>query len=77
MLLVPRPLAIVAVRQLAQADYSIATKLSDLVAETVPWALTHEYYWLADASIAFLTMCDDLGSLWIVITAWLIHHTHP
>jgi hypothetical protein len=77
MLLVPHAVANFAVRQLAHADYSIATKISEDVAVFVPWALDHQLYWASDAAITLLQELDKIGGIWISIACWLVLHTHP
>ena len=75
-MLIPFVVAKVAVRQLANADYTIATKISEDVALIVPWALDHDFVQLADFAMLTLKTMDELGSLWILITCWLVYHTH-
>lgn len=74
---VPPQVASFAVRQLAHADYTIATKISEDVAVFVPWALQHNLGWAADASMAVLQWCDSLGGVWIHIACFLVRHAHP
>ena len=75
-ILIPHNLANYAVNQLAQADYNIATKVSEDVAKVVPWALEHKWYFLADFSVDALHMLDSLGSYLIMFVIWLVHNTH-
>lgn len=75
-MIVPHVLANVAVRQLAHADYSIATKISEDVAVFVPWALQHDLYWASDFAMFLLQNLDLLGGIWIQIACWLVLHTH-
>ena len=76
MLLVPTTIAKFAVRQLANADYTIATKISDDVAVFVPWALDHDIPYAADFAMTILQSLDELGSFWIFLAVWLVRHTH-
>ena len=64
-MLVPLRVAYFAVRQLSNADYTIATKISEDVATFVPWALDHGYYHAADQAILLLQAFDSLGGIWI------------
>lgn len=75
-MLVPLPIAKLAVRQLANADYTIATKISHDVAIFVPWALDRNYYGLADFAVNLLQQLDALGNLWIQIACWLVVNSH-
>ena len=76
MLVVPTTIAKFAVRQLANADYTIATKISDDVALFVPWALDHQMTFAADAAMSILQSLDELGSFWIFLAVWLVNHCH-
>ena len=73
---VPPVVANAAVRQLAHADYTIATKISEDVALFVPWALEHHWYWAADHAMALLQTCESIGNVWIQMACWLVLHTH-
>lgn len=75
-MLVPISIAKWTVRQLANADYTIATKISDDVALFVPWALDHDMNVAADLAMATLQKLDELGSLWIIIACWVVNHAH-
>lgn len=77
MLLVPPSVASLAVRQLAHADYTVATRISEAVAAVVPWALEHRCYALADVAMEALRACDELGGTWIHLATWLVTHAHP
>ena len=73
---VPHPVASAAVRQLANVDYNVATRLSHTVANVVPWALDHNLYWLSDISVLLLGSLDQMGHSLIAFVAWLVLHTH-
>ena len=75
-MLIPIGVAKFAVQQLAHADYTIATKISDDVAQFVPWALDHNLNFAADLAMAALQKLDELGSLWIIIACWCVNHSH-
>ena len=75
-MLVPIPLATYAVKRLAEADYTIATKISEDVAVFVPWALDHHMYWVADQAMLILQFLDSVGSIWITIAVWCVLHSH-
>lgn len=76
MWLVPTPVATLAVQQLAHADYSVATRISEAVAVFVPWALQHDLGWAADAAMDVLQRCDALGGVWIEAACFLVRHSH-
>lgn len=74
MLLVPIGVAKTAVQQLAQVDYDVATRVSHAAAQIVPWALDHDQFWLANATMQTLQGFDDLGSALIACVVWLVVH---
>lgn len=65
-----------AVKQLANADYSIATKITHDVATFVPWALDNNLGNLADFSLFLLQRFDELGNAWILLTLWIVAQAH-
>lgn len=73
---VPHSVAKFAVQQLAHADYTIATRLSEAAAHVVPWALDHHMYALANTTLWVLQSCDEFGSILICVVVWLVRHTH-
>jgi|TARA_X000000368_G_C22984186_1_gene691347 hypothetical protein len=72
---VPRPLTIFAMNKLAEVDYNVATRVSDIVAETVKWAYVHDQPWIAYYAIDGLQMLDNFGSMLIAIVVWIVQHT--
>ena len=72
---IPRPITIMAMNQLAEVDYNVATKVSDIVAETVKWGYMHNQPWIANYAIEGLQILDNFGSLLISIVVWIVHHT--
>ena len=72
---IARPFAQFAVAQLAYVDYSIANKVTDGVSEVVKYAYAHDVPWLATSAVELLKTFDDLGSLFISIVIWIVHHT--
>ena len=73
-MLVPQVVATTAVRQLAHVDYSIATRISSLASDIVPWAFHHDMPWLAVATIRSVESLDSLGNVLIQLVAWLVVH---
>ena len=74
--LISLPIAKYAVARLAEADYTIASKISEDVALFVPWALDHHLYWAADQSMHLLQLMDSIGGVWITIATWCVLHAH-
>lgn len=72
---IPRPITIIAMNQLAEVDYNVATKVSEGIAETVKWAYIHDQPWISQGSIETLQMLDNFGSMLITIVVWIVHHT--
>ena len=72
---IPRPLTIMAMNNLANVDYNVATKVSDYTAEIVKWAYIHNQPWIAQYAIEGLQTLDNFGSLLISIVVWIVHHT--
>ena len=72
---IPRPITIMAMNQLAQVDYDVATKVSHDVALTVTWAYQHNYPIIAKVAIESLQFFDNLGSLLICLVVWIVNHT--
>jgi len=72
---VPRPLTIFAMNKLAEVDYNVATRVSDIVAETVKWGYIHDQQWIAYYAIDGLQMLDNFGSMLIAIVVWIVQHT--
>ena len=72
---VPRPIAIYAMNQLSNADYNVATKISEGVAEVVKWSYIHDVPIIAKYSINLLDNLDKFGSGLISIVVWIINHT--
>lgn len=72
---VPRPITIMAMNELAKVDYNVATKVSDIVAETVKWSYNHDQVWLAQIAIETLQFFDNFGSILISIVVWIVNNT--
>ena len=72
---IPRPVTILAMKQLANVDYNVATRVSESVAETVQWAYIHNVPWVAKYAVDGLQMLDNFGSLLIAIVVWIVSNT--
>lgn len=75
MVIIPRAITIIAMNKLAQVDYNVATKVSELTAETVKWSYIHDKPYLANFAIDGLQMLDNFGSLLITLVVWIVHNT--
>ena len=75
-IVVPKPIASLAIHQLASADYEIATRISHATAQVVDWALGHDMFWMSDAAMQLLAAFDSLGSVWIALVTWIVLHAH-
>lgn len=73
---IPRPVTILAMNKLAEVDYNVATKVSEIVAETVKWAYVHDQPWIAQYAIDGLQILDNFGSMLIAIVVFIVHHTY-
>ena len=71
----PPMAAILATKLLAQADYTIANRVSDDVAFVVEWAYTHHAPWLAQYAIHTLQSLDEAGSWLIACVAYIVTHS--
>ena len=71
----PRPFAQFAVHQLAAVDYTVANRVTDDVATLVDWAYSHDAAWMPPIAIQLLHSFDDLGSVLILLVAWIVNHT--
>tara|TARA_B100001093_G_scaffold181166_1_gene173947 strand:+ start:1481 stop:1720 length:240 start_codon:yes stop_codon:yes gene_type:complete len=72
---IPRPLTILAMKQLANVDYNVATRVSESVAETVQWAYIHDIPFVAKYAIDGLQMLDNFGSFLISLVVWIVSNT--
>ena len=72
---IPRPITIMAMNQLAQIDYDVATKVSHDVAKIVTWSYNHDYPAIAKLAIEGLQFFDNFGSLLICLVVWIVNHT--
>lgn len=72
---VPRAVTIFAMKQLANVDYSVATRVSEDVSRIVTWSYQNDQPWLAQSSIELLQYLDTLGSFLITIVVFIVHHT--
>ena len=72
---IPRPITILAMNKLAEVDYNVATRVSELVAETVKWGYIHDQPWIAQYAIEGLQMLDNFGSILISLVVYIVHHT--
>ena len=75
MVVIPRMLTIIAMNKLAQVDYNVATRVSELTANTVKWAYIHDQAWIANYAIDGLQKLDNFGSLLISLVVWIVHNT--
>lgn len=73
---IPRPITIFAMNQLANVDYNVATKVSDIVAETVKWGYQHDLPIVSKYAIDGLQMLDNFGSTLISIVVWIVYNTY-
>lgn len=71
----PRQVASFAVQQLANVDYTVANRVTEDIASVVSWAYEVDQPWIARLSVDLLHRFDDIGSILIVIVAWIVHHT--
>ena len=72
---IPGPITILAMNKLAEVDYNVATRVSEVVAETVKWGYLHDQPWISHHAIEGLQMLDNFGSLLIAIVVWIVAHT--
>ena len=72
---IPRPLTILAMKQLANVDYNVATRVSESVAETVQWAYIHDIPFVAKYAIDGLQILDNFGSFLISLVVWIVSNT--
>ena len=72
---IPRPITILAMKQLANVDYNVATRVSESVAETVQWAYQNDVPFVAKYAVEGLQMLDNFGSFLISIVIWIVYHT--
>lgn len=68
----PPVLAVQATRLLAQADFTVANRVSEDVATLVQWSFAHDQPWLAVWSIGALQRLDEFGSVLITLVAWIV-----
>lgn len=80
MLLTPvvvnKEFAVQSVQYLSTLDYSIATKVSENVANVVEWSYLHDQWWLASASVNMLQTLDAVGSFLIGIVVWIVTNSN-
>ena len=74
-MILPARVAIVASKVLAQADYTIANRISDDVASIVEWAFQHDQPWLAHNAIQTLQFFDNAGSWLIAFVVYIVTHS--
>lgn len=67
-----KKLAVLSVNALSTVDYSVATKVSERVAEVTRWAYDHDQWWIAQFSINLLEKLDDFGSFLISFVIWIV-----
>ena len=68
----PPALAVIAVKQLARADYTIANRVSEDVARVVEWSYAHSQYWIPPLAMHTLQALDDFGSSLIALVVWIV-----
>lgn len=71
----PRPLAVMAMHQLARVDYTVANRVTEDAARVVEWAYAHDLPMLARVTVEVLQRFDDFGSVLISMVVWLVCHT--
>lgn len=72
---IPRPITIIAMNQLAQVDYNIATKVSEDVSEIVKWGYQHDLPIVSQYAVKGLQTLDLFGGFLISIVVWIVNHT--
>lgn len=73
---IPHSVAVFAVDRLSEADYSVATKVSEGVAQVVHWAAVHEgFWWLTPIAMNTLQTLDGFGSMLISLVVWIVMHS--
>ena len=73
---IPRSITIMAMNQLAEVDYNVATRVSEKVAEIVKWSYINDFPWIADYAIQGLQSLDNFGSFLIGLVVWIVHNTN-
>ena len=73
--LLPKQVGVLAAQQLSNIDYSFATHVSEDVAKVIKWSYDNDMWWISPIAIQVLESFDNLGSLFISIVVWIIHHT--
>lgn len=63
-----------ATKLLAQADFTIANRVSEDVARVVEWAFAHELTWVARGAMEALQALDAAGSVLIGLVVWIVAH---
>lgn len=71
---IPKIVAVKAVNLLATVDYSVATRVSEDVAEIVNWANARDMWWLSVLAVDTLQRLDEAGSFLIAFVSWLVLH---
>tara|TARA_B110000305_G_C19426517_1_gene633881 strand:+ start:1664 stop:1852 length:189 start_codon:yes stop_codon:yes gene_type:complete len=56
---IPRPITIIAMNKLAEADYNVAIRVSEIVAETVKWGYTNDQLWICNYPVEGLQTLDN------------------
>ena len=72
---IPRPITIMAMNKLAEVDYNVATRVSEVVAEAVKWGYAHDQTWISHYAVEGLQMLDNFGSLLIALVLWIVANT--
>lgn len=72
---IPRSVAVAAVHQLAEVDYSVATRVSEQAARVVEWADAHDVWFVSRVAVDVLQRLDDFGSLLISLVVWIVIHS--
>ena len=73
--LFPKQVGVFAAQQLSNIDYSFATHVSEDVSKVIEWSYDNDMWWISQIAIQILESFDNLGSLFISIVVWIIHHT--
>ena len=72
--LITKQVAVYAMETLANVDYSVATQVSENVANVIKFAYEHDQWWLSQPSIELLRFLDNSGSVLISMVVWIVMH---
>ncbi len=72
--IISKQIAVQAMQTLAHVDYSVATQVSENVANIIKFAYEYDQWWLSQPSIEILKFLDNTGSILISIVVWIVMH---